>query len=893
MKRGAGLVPALMTSTLLALAILAATLWRGRAPAPMPPIRLFERALADPSTAHFEFATAERPPRAVQRWQFSGSRAGWIELDERGALATANGGSERSQSIDRSDGAAVLRFAAARGGLIHAIPMAPQRLLRVVATVTRAKVPGGGPVVGNAAPRVFAQPTLRPLQLATELASRSYLELALDRTVLLTTEPLLGSASAPADGQRHELAVTLVTPAETQGLTLLFAAGDGSVAGEVDLEEVRVEEVPLRDWLALGGSSEAAPSAADAALSLVAPFSPREIGVLDPPVAALPALRKVEHLLEQRDSVLLPPPALAAFECDLPAGSWRLEYGVARLFESRKNFGRAKLAVELRVVAPGRAAWHQRTNLEPHETAGWIDRTLDLNDHVGGRIRVEFECNAETKSADLAVVGAPILRRLGAIDPRWNVILVSLDTVRADHLSVNGYPRPTTPNLDELARQSAWFRAASSTSSYTLPAHASLFTGQLPSRHGAHSESPGRNRLWSDRSDLLADRFREEGWLTAAFTGGVYLRASFGFDQGFDRYDATDLALPLDTERARKLPFHGEPERNAAYRKGRPFGHALEWIRAHADAPFFLFLHTYLAHEYVAGPANEARFLGSTQSTLARGDLKFIRDRTLTESPTPGDLQRYVDAYDATLREADDHVGALLALLDDLQLDDRTIVIVVSDHGEEFLDHGSVNHGRTLYEEMVHVPLLMRVPGAAAREIDLPVSLLDVAPTLIELCGLTSRHAQDGRSLVELLRGGTLPSVPIEAELDLIRENRWFMRRLDGDKSIEVRDERSAARVAEDARARAAPRRMDFAVGLDPNETRDRAHATPEEEALAAERFEQLAEQRDAARERRAAAKRDERATPSSADQFDVSKIGGYVEHRPEDDAEDAESDGG
>ncbi|MBL8840386.1 MAG: sulfatase [Planctomycetes bacterium] len=895
---------ALAAASLVALACVAALALRERAAPWRTPLRLLECALATPAALQFRADAAELPPRATQRFPFKGGRSGWLELDPAGTPVEPRRAG-RTLAHEGADGVGALRFPDASGGVARALPIGAQRLLRVVATVRRGATTRGDATSGRGATRLYVQPTLRPLDLEQELATRSYLDLAVDPSVLLGEEPLLGSAAAPTDGMRHELAVTLVTPAGTRGLTLLFAAGDGSADGTVDLEEVRIEEVPLREWLALeasaGGAAGGAPL--DAATSPTATErdrAARELGVLAPPLATLPALRKVEHLLEQRDALLLPPPAQATLEVELPAGSWRLEYGVARLHEARKNLGRAALEVELRVEPRDGASTQQRTALAAQSIGGWIDRSIDLVDHRGGAVRFTFTSRAKGMTADLVAIGAPLVRPLRARDDRWNVVLVSLDTVRADHLSAHGYPRPTTPHLDAFARDAAWFRAASSTSSYTLPAHASLFTGQLPSRHGAHSESPGRNRLWSDRSDLLAARFRAGGWLTAAFTGGVYLRASFGFDQGFDRYDSSDLALPLDAPRARELPRLGEPEWNAAWRSTRTWDHALDWIRGHADAPFFLFLHTYLAHEYLAAPENEARFLGSTQSALPRGDLKFIRDRTLREAPAPGDLQRYVDAYDAALREADGHVGALLALLDELALAERTIVLIVSDHGEEFLDHGGVNHGRTLHEEMVHVPFLMRVPGTAPQEITLPVSLLDVAPTLAELCGLAGDRPHDGRSLVTLLHGGTLPPTPIEAELDLVRENRWFLRRVGDEKALEVRDERSARQAERDGRPRAAPRRMSFAVGHDPHETRDLAHGTPDEEARAAELFDALEAQREEARARREEARRRGSEAGSSADRFDVGELGGYVERGSDEDDEeegaardDATGDGG
>jgi len=878
---------AVVAATGIALLLAAAAGWRARGGEPQRPIRLLDvvARAADAGAAPLEWRATpvERAPVVTVHWSFASDRQGWTPLDAKGNAVDESAG--REAWWPRNAGTA-LRFDEARGGVAKSLPANARRLLRVVANVRRAQLPPeAGPAATPAAlTRLVVQPTLRLLDLPRDLRGRSYLDVANDADVRIGSEPLFASAPAPPDDAAHELVVTLVTPPGTRGLVVLLGAGDGTMAGAVELEAVRIEELPLREALGLGVATtavhDALPHAAAAAYDL---------GVQPAVRATLPALRTVEPLLDLRDALLLPPPCTASFTCDVPAGDWLLEYGVARLSEARPGFARQPCRVEVR-VAPAAAsddgAVTQATPLPAGDDAtAWIDRTLALGALSGRRLRFTFTSESGGQNADVVAIGAPLLRLRRARDARWNVVLVSLDTVRADHLSAHGYPRPTTPHLDALARESAWFRCASSTSSYTLPAHASLMTAQLPTRHGAHSERPGSNRIRAERSDLLALSLRDAGWLNAAFTGGVYLRPGFGFAQGFDRYDSLDLALPPETNRGRAEPRAGDAAFNARARGGRPWSHALDWLRAHDDAPFLLFLHTYLVHEYVAAPGHEARFLGSCESGLARGDLRFIRDRTLKEKPSSADLQRYVDAYDAALHEADARVGELLATLRETGLEERTIVIVTSDHGEEFLDHGGVNHGRTLHEEMVRVPLMIRVPGMAAREIAAPVSLVDVVPTLFELLSLPARHEQDGRSLLPLMRGEALPDAAIEAELDLDRANRWLMRREGGAKALEVRDERGAARIEREQRPRAATRRMGFAAGVDPRETRDLASGTPEEEAAAAELFDALERQLDAARARREAARTGAAEPASGADALDL-VIGGYVQAADDEDDE-------
>jgi arylsulfatase A-like enzyme len=180
-----------------------------------------------------------------------------------------------------------------------------------------------------------------------------------------------------------------------------------------------------------------------------------------------------------------------------------------------------------------------------------------------------------------------------------------------------------------------------STSSYTLPAHASMLSGQLPSRHGVESERAGRSLLWLDRTELLAARLRDAGWQTAAFTGGVFLSAKFGFAQGFDRYDASDLALERRAPRYDHAPVLGQPAFNRAWRKRHALGHALDWIRGHSDGPYFLFLHTYLVHEYLpaartrrALPRRRARARSPTRTSASCATAARRRRRARRTSTT-------------------------------------------------------------------------------------------------------------------------------------------------------------------------------------------------------------------------------------------------------------------
>lgn len=317
------------------------------------------------------------------------------------------------------------------------------------------------------------------------------------------------------------------------------------------------------------------------------------------------------------------------------------------------------------------------------------------------------------------------------------VILVSLDTLRADRLGVMGCPRPLTPRLDALASEGTLFEQAVSVSSWTLPSHSALFSSVLPSDSGIHSDHTRVEPLQS----MLAERFRNAGYRTAAFTGGAYVSARFGFSQGFEIYE--------DHDESRE----GGPERIAAA--------ALEWVRSVRGRPFFLFVHSYEVHSpFVHTTYAEAADAGRLARGLSGEQVLDIQQGrlALTESE-----RRYAtDLYDGDVARVDEVVGGLLETLRDEGILDQALLVVLSDHGEDLWDHEeriSPAHGHSLYQEILHVPLIVRAPGRvrAGARIRQPVSLLDVAPTLLEMAGLPADPSHQGTSLARSLRAGEEP----------------------------------------------------------------------------------------------------------------------------------------
>lgn len=336
----------------------------------------------------------------------------------------------------------------------------------------------------------------------------------------------LGPARGTGDWESHVAAFR--APLDAQSLLFVFSCGWGD--GELDVQRIGVRPVTLRHLTGLGALAEDDPPLMDhvADRTTAASFG------IHLEKTSPPSIATVECLGETRDSFLLPAPARVDLDVDLPDGDAVLEFGLARHWERRFQWSRHLIRFSLTLEHRGVQEELLDLTLQPSDPSGWVDHTVDLRPWAGQRVRLSFE-SSSPRTNDLVVVGAPTIRRRVPGRRRPNVVLVSLDTMRADHMSAEGYPRPTTPHLDELARRNLWFRNARSPCSYTLPSHGSMLTGQLPSLHGAISREQGSSsRVSSRRSDLLAVRLREAGYVTAAFTGGNFLLPTFGFAEGFD-----------------------------------------------------------------------------------------------------------------------------------------------------------------------------------------------------------------------------------------------------------------------------------------------------------------------------------------------------------------------
>ncbi|MBI5243436.1 MAG: sulfatase [Elusimicrobia bacterium] len=344
--------------------------------------------------------------------------------------------------------------------------------------------------------------------------------------------------------------------------------------------------------------------------------------------------------------------------------------------------------------------------------------------------------------------------------PPLNVLVIDICSARADHFGAYGYPKPTTPGMDAVAKESVVFERAVAQSSWCMGNYASLFTGQGPEAHGLYAMAP---RRLPDSLPTLAEKLKEAGYDTAAYSGGgTWLLPAWGMNRGFDAYEDIVSSRNTLTPLSERMP------------------RILDWVRSRgvgSQRPFFLYVSVEDLHlddkpeepeaVWNSSPDDEPDSVDLGAGT-ARVSLLRASDgktpKTELPSPAPGASAAHsagprpdmVAKYDGSLTRADRHISNFLQRIRDMGLWDKTVVIIAADHGDQLGEHGLVGHMTGLYEPVLHVPLIIRHPGFpqwSGKRVGELVERVDLMPTVLDIAGAPYEGLElPGRSLLDLLR---------------------------------------------------------------------------------------------------------------------------------------------
>ncbi|MEM9069033.1 MAG: sulfatase [Myxococcota bacterium] len=391
--------------------------------------------------------------------------------------------------------------------------------------------------------------------------------------------------------------------------------------------------------------------------------------------------------------------------------------------------------------------------------SSWETVEPSLEPLAGKLVRFDVRAEGEVALADLRIVVPQPEPSTAAV--ARNVVVLTIDTLRASKLRpYNRRSRVRTPAIDRLAREGTVFERAQTAENWTKPAVASILTSLFPATHGAKNDS---SRL-PHSALTLGEIYQSHGFATASFLANGYVSRAFGFDQGWDHY--TNYIRERRNTNASNV-----------------FGEAIDWIEEHKEERFFVYIQTIDPHVPYDPPDNILRLYDAR--TDYSGQVQNRRTHLLLEDAkrnpprvefTESDVTRLEALHDGEIDYHDRHLAEFLDKLDELGLAENTIFVVTSDHGEEFHEHGSWGHGHSIFQELLHVPLIVRQPGVAQAGARVPhvVSTMGIAPTVLQATGHAVPEVFEGRTLTRFLRGGSEPG-PWVAFSDF-QENRRVVR---------------------------------------------------------------------------------------------------------------------
>jgi|GEM_PF-758935 len=396
---------------------------------------------------------------------------------------------------------------------------------------------------------------------------------------------------------------------------------------------------------------------------------------------------------------------------------------------AQKNYPRVKVRIK---PHGGRARDIFSTSTVP---GSWQNHVIDLDAYSSLKAELIFEIMDDARSASRTpplAIGNPLIFSKRAETQNPPVIIFMADSLRADHLRCYGYDRNTSPFIDAFARDAVLFVNATAQASWTLASIASFLTSLYPSFHGAEYEN---SRLSSD-IETLPEMFKDRGYTTAAFVENEFLNPIRGLGRGFDRYHYEPGGKILD----RRLSL------------------AQDWISRAAPQGFLLFFHALEPHAPYRPPLQFAQALGVNVKQLTQKDAEAVfawleEVNSHGQILSPKERQGLMDAYDAEIRYLDNAFGRLVKWLKQQGLYDDSVMILTSDHGEEFQEHGYMMHGLSHYQEVLHVPLLIKFPDRyhlQGLKISPHVQMIDILPTVLEACGMRQPQGIQGKSLLPL-----------------------------------------------------------------------------------------------------------------------------------------------
>ncbi|MFW2389278.1 MAG: sulfatase [Polyangiales bacterium] len=408
----------------------------------------------------------------------------------------------------------------------------------------------------------------------------------------------------------------------------------------------------------------------------------------------------------------------------------------------------------VQIARDGSAGSAQRIELED----SWRDQQLSLGQRAGEIVRLRFKNEGDV---GLALSDVRIARAasepIAIEEPARNVVVLLVDTLRASKLQAY-YPktRVKTPAIDAFVEQGALFERPQSPENWTKPSVASVLTSLHPATHKTKEDASKLPKS----ALMLSEVYQKAGFKTASFIANGYVSNAFGFDQGWDHY--TNYIRERRNTNASNV-----------------FGEAQAWIEKNKDGRFFAYIQTIDPHVPYDPPA---KFLEMYDSKPYNGQVQNRRTHLMLDEAkknpkkynfTQRDKERIEALHDGEISYHDEHFGRFLAKLEELGLDENTIIVVTSDHGEEFQEHGSWGHGHSVYQELLHVPLMFRWPGVvpANTRIGPVVSTMDIGPTVLEATGVPIPDEFEGRSLLGFLRGDW-PAGPYVAFSDFLDHRR-------------------------------------------------------------------------------------------------------------------------